>query len=77
MTAMAGPVNHTLRFVKRRDSSEDNPGELILDEEFRLENAFFYSYPPFSDFMFSDSENGARTAAAKFSTTAADSGRPR
>ena len=30
-------VGHSLRFVKRRDSSEDNPGELILDEEYRLE----------------------------------------
>ena len=43
MTDMTGSVmNDTVRFMKRRDSNEDNPGELIFNEEFRLEN--FVSY---------------------------------
>ena len=33
---MAAEAYNRVRFVKRRDSSENNPGELILDEEYRL-----------------------------------------
>ena len=32
---MAAEAYNRVRFVKRRDSSENNPGELILDEEYR------------------------------------------
>ena len=67
-------VGHRLRFVKRRDSSENNPGELILDEEYRLEK--YHLIFVLSRINHSDLQSGARTRASKFFTTAADAGRP-